>query len=236
MRREDALQTLSPAATSLRAVIFEVGGVLLHRDESERLRAWEERLGLAPGGLACEVFAFPTMRRALLGLAAEADAWMELACLYRLHADEMRALADDFWACERLDAELLAFMRSLRPRFRIGLLSNAGSGARAVWETRFGLCGAVDAVVISAEERLVKPDTRIYELAAARLGVAPDESLFVDDSAEHVAGARDAGMQALQFACRAQIIAAIESILHGDHRRDSLDATPRAVASGAGSI
>lgn len=230
-----SLPIAAPVRALIRAVIFDVGGVLIHREDSARLHVWEERLGLTSGGLAPEVFAFPTMRRALIGLAAEADAWMELACLYRLHADEIRALADDFWACERLDAELLAFVRSLRPRLRTALLDNACAGARAAWEARFGLCAAVDTVILSAEERLVKPDTRIYALAAERLGVVPGEVLFIDDSAEHIAGARDAGMQVLQFVCPEQTIAAIKALLGaGDHRRDSPDerfCTPFEVAS-----
>ncbi len=203
-----------PVASPIRAVIFDVDGVLLRpAADCGRRRTWEQRLGLAPGALAREVFAFPTMRRAMLGLAMEADAWMELACLYRLHADEMRALANDFVAGERLDDELLAFVRGLRPRYKTALLSNAGPGARAAWVSRFGLCDAVDAVIVSAEERLMKPDTRIYELTAERLGVAPREALFIDDSAEHVAGARDAGMWAIQFVCREQIVRDLTSAL-----------------------
>jgi len=197
----------------IRAVIFDVGGVLVHvRDVSDQ-RRWEERLGLAPGGLAREVLAFPAMRRAMLGLSVEADAWMELACLYRLHADEMRTLARDFSAGECVDTELLHFLRSLRPRLKTALLGNAGPSARAAWASRFGFCDAVDAIIVSAEERLMKPDTRIYELAADRLGVAPREALFVDDSADHVAGARDAGMPAIQFESCQQIIAAISGAL-----------------------
>jgi FMN phosphatase YigB (HAD superfamily) len=197
----------------IRAVIFAVGGVLVRACEQNGRREWEWRLGLAPGELAREVFAFPTMRRAMLGLATEADAWMELACLYRLHADEMRALAAGFWADALLDDELLAFVRGLRPRYATALLANAGPGARADWASRFDLCDAVDSVIVSAEERLVKPDTRIYELAVARLGVAPAEALFVDDSPENVAGAHDAGMHALQFVCREQIIADVSVAL-----------------------
>jgi epoxide hydrolase-like predicted phosphatase len=201
------------AATSIRAVIFDVGGVLVHVRDVSGQRRWEERLGFAPGGLAREVLAFPAMRRAMLGLSMEADAWLELACLYRLHADEMRALAADFAAGERVDVALLAFLRDLRPRFKTALLGNAGPGARAAWAARFGFSDAVDAVIVSAEEGLVKPDTRIYQLAADRLGVAPREALFVDDSADHVAGARDAGMQAIRFESGEQIVAELSRTL-----------------------
>jgi HAD superfamily hydrolase (TIGR01509 family) len=50
-------------------------------------------------------------------------------------------------------------------------------------------------LVLSCEERLMKSDTRIYQLTAERLGVAPEETLLVDDYLPNVEGARDAGMQ-----------------------------------------
>jgi HAD superfamily hydrolase (TIGR01509 family) len=201
-------------APPIRAVIFAVGGVLVRVHDSSGRSGWERRLGLAPGELAREVLAFPAMRRATLGLCAEADAWMELACLYRLHADEIRELARDFFAGERLDDALVAFLRGLRLRYKTALLGNAGYGARADWASRFGLCDIVDAIIVSAEEGLVKPDTRIYTLAAERLGVAPQEALFVDESIDNVAGACDAGMRAIQFVRREQIVAAIAAALH----------------------
>lgn len=54
-------------------------------------------------------------------------------------------------------------------------------------------------VLVSGEERLVKPDPAIYALATERFGIDPATSLFIDDRAENVEGARTAGMQAFAF-------------------------------------
>ena len=48
--------------------------------------------------------------------------------------------------------------------------------------------------LVSAEFRARKPDPEVYRRCLARLGAAPDESLFVDDSAKNVAGAERAGL------------------------------------------
>ena len=69
-------------------------------------------------------------------------------------------------------------------------------------ETRRGLGAVTDMLILSCEERLLKPDTRIYQLAAERLGVAPEETLFVDDYLPNVEGARDAGMRAFHHTTR----------------------------------
>ena len=49
-------------------------------------------------------------------------------------------------------------------------------------------------ILVSGEERLVKPDPAIYALALKRFGLAPGEALFVDDRAENVAAADAAGL------------------------------------------
>lgn len=54
-------------------------------------------------------------------------------------------------------------------------------------------------VLVSGEERLVKPDPAIYARAIERFGIAPARSLFVDDREENVVAARAAGFHALRF-------------------------------------
>ena len=56
-----------------------------------------------------------------------------------------------------------------------------------------------DAVIISCEVRLSKPDPRIYELCLHRLGLPAPEALFVDDRADNIEGAARVGLRTLQF-------------------------------------
>ncbi len=72
------------------------------------------------------------------------------------------------------------------------------------------LAGFADGV-ISARVQLIKPDPAIFELAAQRFGVAPDDLVFLDDVAANVAAARVAGWQALQFVDAAQAEAEIRA-------------------------
>lgn len=54
-------------------------------------------------------------------------------------------------------------------------------------------------IVVSGEERLVKPDPAIYALAAQRFGHAPQSMLFIDDNGANVAAAQASGWQAHHF-------------------------------------
>jgi 2-haloacid dehalogenase len=54
-------------------------------------------------------------------------------------------------------------------------------------------------VVVSGEEKMVKPDAAIYRLALERFGLRAEEAVFVDDNADNVAGAEAVGMHAVLF-------------------------------------
>lgn len=54
-------------------------------------------------------------------------------------------------------------------------------------------------VVVSGAEKLVKPDPAIYRLALDRFGLEAARTVFIDDNAANVAGARDVGLIALHF-------------------------------------
>jgi len=200
-------------APAIRAVIFVVGGVLIQTIDRSALCRWEARLGLGEGELAREIFSCPASWRASIGLATGADVWMELACLYRLHANEVQELAQDVFAAEAVDEEMAAFVGSLRPRYKTALLSNAWPETRASLEKRRGLGALTDMLIFSSEERLMKPDTRIYQLVAERLEAAPEETLFVDDYAPNVEGARDAGMRAIHYNGRDAILSELSALL-----------------------
>ena len=57
----------------------------------------------------------------------------------------------------------------------------------------------VDGVVVSANERMMKPDPSIYQQLCERYGLDPAECLFVDDNEDNCIGARVAGMHAYHF-------------------------------------
>ena len=54
-------------------------------------------------------------------------------------------------------------------------------------------------IVVSGEERLLKPDAAIYHVLCQRYGLRPEQCIFIDDSEKNVAGARAIGMHGLQF-------------------------------------
>lgn len=200
---------------TIRAVIFDMGGVLLRSENESGRRKWEQRLGLAEGELAEIVFNSPVSQRATVGRAADEDVWADVAGRFGLDYETLRQLRRDFWSGDRVDVQLADFLRDLRPRYKTAILSNAWPGARKALTERWGLHSVVDEMIISAEEGVAKPDPAIYHIALRRLGVYPAEAVFVDDMAANVEAARALGMHGVQFRTREQAIADVRRILDG---------------------
>ena len=60
---------------------------------------------------------------------------------------------------------------------------------------------------MSCQVRAAKPDAAIFQAAAELAGVPPEEIFFTDDLAEHVAGAREAGFDAVQYTSTPRLVA-----------------------------
>jgi 2-haloacid dehalogenase len=54
-------------------------------------------------------------------------------------------------------------------------------------------------IVVSGQEKIVKPDPRIFELLVRRTGVAPERTVFIDDAERNVAAAARLGFRAVRF-------------------------------------
>ena len=205
---------------AIRAVIFDIGGVLLRTASDDPARAaWEQRMGLAAGDLANRIFNSAIARQAALGAVTEEEVWADVAA--RLHLDDAQRqqLERDFWSGERLDTTLTRFLRDLRPRYRTAFLSNAWSGARAAHTDLYKIHDAVDEMILSCEVGLAKPDPRIYLLTAERLGVPPMSAVVVDDIERNVLAAREVGMRAIQFISSEQTMADLRRLLGEDPGR-----------------
>jgi epoxide hydrolase-like predicted phosphatase len=111
---------------------------------------------------------------------------------------------------------LLDYIRAnLKPKYKIGMLSNAGGNwLKELFDEED--IKLFDAVVLSAEIGVSKPDPRAFQIATDRLGVKFEESIFVDDLQHYVEAARALGMKAIHYKNYQQTIDDIERLLAAD--------------------
>jgi len=198
----------------IRAVFFDVGGVLLNMENHDKRHEWEARLGLPREHLTRLVFNSAVFARAMTGEVPEEAVWKYVAETLGLSDEQLPQFQSDFWEGERLNADLAQFVQALRPRYKVGIISNAGLGARADVNRKFNLDCYVDDAIYSAEVKLIKPDPRIYQFALAQLNVRADESVFVDDVLVNVEAAQALGMRGVQFKNTEQTITEIRRYLN----------------------
>jgi putative hydrolase of the HAD superfamily len=199
----------------VRAVAFDIGGVLEVPTDMNLDGRWEQRLGLRPGEFFERLRQSGLGRDANLGRVSEAEFARALGRLYGLDQPTTEELLVDLWDwyVGELNTEMADYFRRLRPRYRTALLSNAAAGGRREEERRYGFAAMADVLVYSYEVGIEKPDGRIYQLTCQRLRVDPSEVVFLDDEEANVVAARQLRMRAVLFQITAQAITDMEACL-----------------------
>lgn len=110
-------------------------------------------------------------------------------------------------------SESVALLRALAARgVKLYAITNFAADTFAEIRARFDFLELFDGIVVSADERIVKPAPEIFRLLASRYGLALPECLFVDDVPANVEAARSVGMRAHHFTTPAALRAELEHL------------------------
>ena len=202
-RAEDA-----QAADGIKGVVFDFGGVMTSCTMPERVRPLVKELGVAWQDLEegfrkyrrlmdADLMPFDEMYRKIW-----ADAGVTID-----EATQAKILEEDMASFLYRNERMLAWMRQLKAKgFKIGILTNMCTLLAVHFRESFGdFIALADAMVISGEVHLYKPQKEIYDLLRERIGLKAEELLFVDDVESNCAGARAAGWKALRFISNEQV-------------------------------
>lgn len=187
----------------IRAVIFDCFGVLAGGTFQPFYRKYfagdEEKIRRANGQLELSNRGLITYQQFVEFLAQEA----------KIGYQEARSFVDG----SPRNEELLDYIQQeLRPKYKIGMLSNAADN----WIDKIFLPEDIklfDAVVLSYAVGYAKPEARIYEITAEKVGLRLDECVFVDDLAGYVSGAQAVGMKAILYKDFVSFRQQLESLL-----------------------
>jgi HAD superfamily hydrolase (TIGR01509 family) len=195
----------------VKAVVFDVGGVLIEWD-------------------------FRHIYRELLPTEEEIDWFLTTICTLEWHAqhDRGRPMAEGVAELIALHPEHAELIQAWEDRFPeswsgpisgtvelVGELKAAGIPLYALtnWPAemfplareRFEFLDWFDGTIVSGEVGMAKPDRAIFELARDRFGLEPAATLYIDDAATHVEAAREVGFQALLFTSPAALRAELSA-------------------------
>lgn len=198
---------------TIRAIVFDIGGVLEITPELGMTAKWEQRLGLKPGEIDERLN--DVWRRGSIGTISEAEVHQRIGEIMGMSQEQVNAFMADLWQeyLGTLNVELTDYFRSLRPQYKTAILSNSFVGAREQEETHYHFGEVCDFIIYSHEVGMSKPDPRIYALTCERLGLPPHEVIFLDDREGIIEAARAFGLQGIVFKDNAQAIADIEACI-----------------------
>jgi epoxide hydrolase-like predicted phosphatase len=197
---------------AVRAVLFDFGGVIVRTEYQAPREHLAERLNMTYEDLSKIVFESETSRLASIGQMTTEAHWAAVARRLSRPASEGSSMREEFFGGDVLDRELVDYIRSLRPRYKTGLLSNAWPDTRD-YVVRNHLDDAFDTLVISAEVGIMKPERGIFELALKQLEVAAQETVFIDDTSINVEAARKIGLHGIVFRNRRQAQSELKAML-----------------------
>ena len=185
-------------------VVFDFGGVMTTSTMPERVRTCVAELGLSWADLE-QGFAryrrlmdggFITMDQMYDLIWADADTAVTPEQRRRVYEEDYASFLDGY-----RNMATLEWMRELKASgYRIGILSNMSHEFSLRFKETFPeFIEVADAMVLSGDEAMYKPQKRIYDLLSERIGLPPESLCFLDDSDPNCEGARRAGWHAIQF-------------------------------------
>ncbi len=90
-------------------------------------------------------------------------------------------------------------IKPLKEKYKVYGLTNWSAETLPLAIKKFDFFQDLDGIVVSGEEKIVKPDRRLYDILLARYSLRAGESLFIDDNAANIETARELGFQVIHF-------------------------------------
>ncbi len=126
----------------------------------------------------------------------------------------LHGFGERYFANLHANEPMIALMRDLRDRgYKLAICTNNVREWESQWRAKLPVDEIFHHVIDSAFVGMRKPDQGIYELTLERLGVAPEQALFIDDIEINCTAARELGIHAVWFQTTEQAISEITAAL-----------------------
>ena len=201
---------------TIKAIVFDIGGVLEITPSLGMDEQWEKKLNLKSGELNERLH--EVWKGGSMGTISIQQVHEDIGRIMEWDEARVNAYMEDVWReyLGTLNVKLAEYFRALRPKYKTAIISNSFVGAREKEVEHYQFDTICDFIIYSHEVGLRKPDPKIFTLVCEMLGLQPNEIIFVDDHADVYASAIDMGMHCFEFKDNAQIIAEIEACIQSN--------------------
>ena len=202
----------------IKAIVLDIGGVLLRTEDRSGRQMLEKKYGLPPGGADVLVFNSKPAAESTLGLLEREKVWEHVAEVLSLTPQALETFKLAFWEGDQLDLNLLKYFQTLMNGYKTALLSNAWMSMRQTLADQYQIIEGqnVNHILISSELGVAKPDHLIYQILAETIQCDFNQILFVDDFLENIEAAKALGIQTIHYQPGINLIPQIQSQLDPD--------------------
>jgi len=185
---------------AIKVVIFDLGGVVVKWSDDIAFRKAAKIAGVP----------FKKLKKAAnneithihKGMITETEFWRRVLRNSGAKKNLLKKV-DKTWHKEyikksRLNSDVIKIAKRLHRKYRLGVISNL-SKFHDIENRKRKYYKKLQHEILSYKVKLIKPDPRIYRLAARKVRCKPQECLFIDDKLVNVNGARKVGMKAIRF-------------------------------------
>ena len=199
-------------ATKLKAIIFDIGRVLVRIDVGRAMQGLASGGSLSPSELWTAIEKDPRWADWQEGRMSARDWYLHLT--KRFGGNFTFEQFTEVWN-RVLDPNPIqedAFLKSLSKRYRLALLSNTDPIHVQHLEASYSFFAFFPVRIYSCAVGASKPNPLIYKEALRALKVKSNEALYIDDIAAYVEAAKRLGMAGIQFQSPAQLAADLKSL------------------------
>lgn len=195
----------------IRAVIFDFGNVICSFDNDLFLRNLLPHSDRTLGELKEGIYGSDLHRRYELGLASSEEFFHEAVRRGRLSISR-ETFFGAFNGIFTPIPTTSGLIRSLKGRYRIGLLSNTNESHFEQTIRKVGVFPLFDSVTVSFDVKAMKPGVGIYRDALDKLRAAPEECVYIDDVEEYAEGARRLGMNGVRYVAHEPLLESLRAV------------------------
>ena len=184
---------------AIKTLVFDLGGVLIDWnphylykkifDDEEEMAWFLENICTSEWNLKLDK-GYP-FEKAVTELKNKYPEYEEPIIAYHKRWQEM--LGDEIHDCVAIMDELQ------KKEYPVYGLTNWSAETFPIAQKRYNFLKNFDGIVVSGNEKLVKPDIGLYQVLINRYHIKPEESLFIDDKKENVESARQLGFFGITF-------------------------------------
>jgi len=185
---------------TIKGVVFDVGGVLIKETDKQIYSKISREINISHNKL--EEIIEKNLSPIERGYCSILDFWKKICRDLRIKKPSPQKLAKVFLShyqrSAKIQKQVLAITLKLKRNYKLGIISNTINEHAAINKKR-GFFKYFHVVILSSKVGLIKPERKIYQLAAKLLRLKPKNIMFIDDQSKNIGPAKKFGFDAVRF-------------------------------------